>query len=1136
MKRRANIGRKQVLSRFILTAGASALALGMATGAQAQETEQPPQETVDQTTVDEAAIDEEAAAQPGERDIIVTGSRIPRPGFDTVRPIESITAEDLDKRAFTNIADALEELPTVEVDVVGDQDTFVLGQNFVDLFGLGSQRTLTLVNGRRFVSTNPQVAAITSSVEAGLQVNLAAIPTVLVERIDVAKLAAGAAVYGSDAIAGTINIILKDDFEGIDLRAQQGISERGDAGSRSIAGVLGVNSPDGRGNVAIAVQYDVTDSLLYSDRPQFGRDAPQVVAFAANLDQDGDGDVDTEFRIYDGRRESYFSEFGSLTPFSGLAFLYPGATSLGANFGGFPNGPGVPPTFYQFNSTGQLIDCTPGRGLGLFDFFEFGGTCGVSLFGAQALRPEVKRLNIAGIGHYDITDSIRFTTDVIVSQIKSVEPTNAFAVNAAAQFGALLGTTSGPLTFSTSNPFLSDQARQLLQSRGMTSFGVHRSSDDLIDDGRLEAENLAWRISSALSGDFAVGDRKFDWEVAAVFGSANLKSRQKTIIDGRFYNAIDAVRVDDAYLSSLIAAPGNTIADQDGDGVDADDALIALQNSGRSGVANIQRGSIICRVTGTIANGTVAGGNVPPGSNQIPGFLTGPYPFAEGCIPLNVFGDAQQLNSPEAINFVQGGGPVGSDADNKQRVLTASITGDLIKLPAGWLKGNVGVETRYERNRFDPGVGLTSGFGRFPPLGGGTGGELETREAFGEVLVPLLSPEMNIPFAHLLEINASARYVHDEARSRDGSQEAENDAWVYELGGRWSPIEDIIIRGSYTRAVRSPALVELFRADVIQNQFGQDPCDLLFVDNGVDPATRRANCIAEGIDPDTFMSNRGVFRGRSSGNPDLEPETSMAYNIGVVIQPRWIDRLALSVDYYNIEIEDQVIALGLTDILSACYDDPDFPNSEFCSDELFTRDPVTRVINFARTRPFNVATAKYSAIEGRLIWGSKVVDIVGGDSDLGDLNFDVAVLRQIENRTDAAGLDLSFNSVGSFSTPKWTATANVTYSIGNVRLFWRSLWQDAPRYGTGNDAFITDLGAGDEGVDATLDNIITDQIGDRWMHYASVQFEVMDKMSFQINVDNVFDRKPSRLEQAAGAFSFDEVFGRRYTASVHLAF
>src|SRR3546814_8328317 len=132
---------------------------------------------------------------------------------------------------------------------------------FVNMFSLGSQRTLTLVNGRRFVSANS--AAASGNASAGSQVDLNLIPTGLVDRVETIAIG-GAPIYGSDAIAGTVNIILKDNFDGLQISGLAGLNEDGDSSQYAIRGLAGTNFSEGRGNIVVGVEDRKGTRLNYS--------------------------------------------------------------------------------------------------------------------------------------------------------------------------------------------------------------------------------------------------------------------------------------------------------------------------------------------------------------------------------------------------------------------------------------------------------------------------------------------------------------------------------------------------------------------------------------------------------------------------------------------------------------------------------------------------------------------------------------------------------------------------------------------------------------------------------------------------------------------------------------------------------
>ena len=178
-----------------------------------------------------AAAPEDTSLQ----EVVVTGSRIARPEFDNLEPTATVDSKTFDQRGYLDVGQALSELPafgTQPSSAANTQAGFGIAQSFVDLYGLGSQRTLTLVNGRRFVSSNTASlnnnGSNTSVGGPGDQVDLNVIPTKLIDHVDAISVG-GAPIYGADAIAGAVNIILKKDYQGLDVDAQVGATGQGDA-------------------------------------------------------------------------------------------------------------------------------------------------------------------------------------------------------------------------------------------------------------------------------------------------------------------------------------------------------------------------------------------------------------------------------------------------------------------------------------------------------------------------------------------------------------------------------------------------------------------------------------------------------------------------------------------------------------------------------------------------------------------------------------------------------------------------------------------------------------------------------------------------------------------------------------------
>ena len=216
-------------------------------------------------------IQSSLAADEAEEDLIleevtVTGSRIKRKDLIATSPVNIITTEAIELSGSTHVANFLNELPSAgvpgSVDTATNFRTSTTGLNTIDLRNLGSNRTLILVNGRRHVGG----AAGSPTVDVSM------IPAALVQRVEVVTGGASA-VYGSEAMAGVINFIMKDDFEGVELNARFGTSEKGGADETDFSFLAGSNFADDRGNATVYLGYSNRGVLRSSDRAISAHDA-----------------------------------------------------------------------------------------------------------------------------------------------------------------------------------------------------------------------------------------------------------------------------------------------------------------------------------------------------------------------------------------------------------------------------------------------------------------------------------------------------------------------------------------------------------------------------------------------------------------------------------------------------------------------------------------------------------------------------------------------------------------------------------------------------------------------------------------------------------------------------------------------
>ena len=1002
------------------------------------------------------AQEEGADDQEEIEEITVTGSRIKRAGIDTVYPGISVGIEELEDGAFINIADALNQIPSFgnpDATPFGAQNQFSVGQNFVDFLGLGSQRTLTLVNGRRFVSAN--VPSIFGE-SGGQQVDFNVIPVALVERIETIGVG-GAPIYGSDAIAGTINVILKNRYEGMQISMQRGMTSKKDGDFDKISLVAGANFSDGRGNVTLSMESSGQEGLFLNTRPRFTANDPFYGS------QEGDGFR----RIFRDQRINLFTDGGLIDP---NAFTIP---SLGP--GAMQDG-----NFYQFDTNSNLVSYTPGVDYPGSAFFALGGS-GPDFFDnvAQIQSPLDREVFTARI-NYDLTDNVQFSADVLFSNSNATE-----LVNQGGFQTWVFGGTSGAILFQADNPFLHPSAQQLLADIGATEFYLHRFNNDIIDSAQ-HREQFLWQATAALEGDFDAGERNFFWSISATHGETDATTVSEGIVDGRFLSAIDVRRLSAADLA--------LVSEQD---------ILAFSGTGSAGV-----GDIVCESSFQGALGNVSGlsGN---------GLTDGDLPFVQGCVPLNLFGEG--VRSEAAREWVTADGFTNTDIE--QSVFNVNFGGDIFELPGGWAAFNLGYENRKEFAVFAPGSGTEVPISRSSPFAE-TGGEYETDEFYGEVMIPLISSDMNWRFLEFAELNGAYRQI-------DNSLAGDQDVWT--VGMRIAPAAGLTFRANYTEAIRAPSLVELFAP---QNQtfgFANDPCDFRFVEDGPVPQTRLSNCTASiaNYDPATFTSNivNATALGKTGGNPNLTNESSEAYAIGFTFEPSGIENLLFTADYINIELSDAIQVLGLTQLMESCHDSTDFPSVTSC--DSFVRDGNGQVIDFT-TGQTNAALFLYESLQLGFQYEFEVSSLLGSSRSLGNFQTRVRMDHPLERNISVVGEE-SDSTIGGYGDPEWSGTFDFIWSGENMRIFWRTLWSARPF------------------LDPTLDDMFVVEDGSRaiqkadarYMNNVTVSYNIdsffpgaPETTMIQLGIGNVFNRKPDVIQEARGFFGTPELLGRNFTVTL----
>lgn len=978
---------------------------------------------------DVSVADDTDAETQSEQTIVVTGSRIQRdPNSSAPSPITSVSITDALESGTTDITEALREIPALSGSgTVNDsiqRGAGGTGQATLNLRGLGSGRTLVTVNGLRHVS----------GVAESQIVDVSTIPSGLIERVEI--LTGGAsAVYGADAVTGVVNYVLKEDFTGFDASIQGGISEEGDGFTGSIDLVWGTDWADGRGNLTLAYGYDRSSEIKNSARP-YARDNNLVNTGLeyTNVDrifQDGDISASSTPNF-----ANYYSIANGRYPY-GLSIPLPGSSTYDAIFSGgttptaaeqalidqaqnAPSNSFLPRPNFSISSNSALI----GRadfGYFLYDANSNGvqdceesfvgfyfGTCyvsdtggGVSVFQDGLVAGFINQFG--GDGAYQDTNFDSLIPEKnqhygVVQASFDFSPAlewffDGKYVTSESRRQSAYALFHDPVYIYPENPYIP----AVLQADADDAGGLYFARDYTdLGPGNIRVERETYRIVSGFRGDI--------WDELGLSYEAFVNWGRT---DSDIYN-------DSAVLADRLWAALDAVDEGEFNG----------------GPAN---GNIVCR---SELDPTA----VPPGSDFFPYIQAGFFTFTPGqgaCSPFNVF-NGQFSASQEAIDFITvetldqssieqfnagvsfvgdtsdffsmpGGGPIGFALGGEYRDESAQTLNNTYARGIFPVDTPAGPAGTYIGDVSDNGNLLANGGGRTLD----SGGSYDVWEAYGEIRIPIIEAQ---PWTDLLEVSAQGR-VSDY--SNIGT------TFTWGVNGIWAPIEDIRLRGTFSRAVRAPDISELFSPQQPQGFRPNDPCDsnnIAARDPG-DPFTANviANCAAEGI-PSTYTDPLTArFIGAVGGNPNLTEETADTYTFGAVLRPRFLPGLVISGDYYNIKIEDGIGSVSAQNIVDNCYEATSLDN-QYC--DLIERDPTTFGFTYLLQSQLNFGRLETAGIDG----------MVGYNFDIGENEFGVRVvgnwtdyIDQFFDPADPTAVDPGLQELGF---PEFSGTASLTYSRG----------------------------------------------------------------------------------------------------------
>lgn len=501
---------------------------------------------------------------------------------------------------------------------------------------------------------------------------------------------------------------------------------------------------------------------------------------------------------------------------------------------------------------------------------------------------------------------------------------------------------------------------------------------------------------------------------------------------------------------------------------------------------------------------------------------------SNACVPINMFG----LNnmSPEAVEFIKSR-RLKNPVSRTQKSISAFVRGELGATWAGPIRTAFGAEWRSDEGSFKADdlifQGDILGYNGDAPVNG----KETVSEFYAEAIFPLLE---EAALAEHLSFEVGARY--SDYKNAGGVES-------YKAGFEWLPNESIRFRSMYQRSVRAPNLLEAF-----QEQF-TEIFPYVSGDPSEDPCSASANpvssgnadkCVLQGI-PESEIGTWEATVGIpttfiSGGNAILTPEVAETITVGVVFQPESLPSLQVSVDYFDLEVEDTIGDL-VADV--ACFDSAN-TTGEFCN--AFERDPVTYdVIQLTETK-INRGIQSTRGIDTQINWSTELPGALAFGDNSADLVVDLIWTHMLENKSQETSFGTVFDCAGKFGWPcietrggttfaSDRVTTNLNYSSGNFNAFLNWRWIS----GSDNAAILGSAFRGVPDPDFAIPTIPSKSYFDLGLGY-----RFTESIVGRLSIANLSDTSPPLMADAANGPNTDagmyDVFGRSYTLSISLQY
>jgi iron complex outermembrane receptor protein len=1084
-----------------LACSVSAMALVLSASAAAQDP------VAEEETAD--ITEDEADAQPESGSIVVTGSRIKRDTYSSISPLQILTteaAQDTGQFDPSQLLQRSESAAGQQIDATFQG--FVLdngpGSQTLNLRGLGADRTLLLVNGRRLAPAGVEGAPTNPSI------NL--LPGSLIERYDL-LLDGASSVYGSDAVAGVGNIVLRKDFDGPELFVSGNVNPMGGGDDYTASGAWGFNTD--RGFFGVGAEYSYRDTIRLNDRDFLrGCDKNYEIDQNGNILTVGVRDNATALSRSGGTIGLSENEctIGGIT---GRMFI-PGTFWGSVYYQGENGNTPIPGYSESTDAFGRDLDAN-GDGIRDVDFQNVNTNGGAQ---DAVFVPEQKLYNVMAYGEYTFAGNANITpffeanysraeifadTTGAYQLFPYVPDNNQFNPCNIAVFGTAGDCAAADNTYL--GGFFNRNAGLSLPTQPIVSIRGDRTNVDVVQE--------MYRGVFGIKGDLPFIAPSWSFETSFSYTRSKGVSQRRGIREDKLAFALG--------LDPTASYSADGVFDNNGDGI-ADDYDQNFQPFAFFGDPQV----ITPCDASALANPSFAMSDL-----------------TVGCVPVNLYApgligvDVGELSTQAETDYLFGTRRF--DTVYEQTIGSAFVTGDLFSLPAGNVAVVLGAEFRKDKIDSRPDAVASNGlfFGFFSDQG--AQGSKETKEVFGELDIPLQAGK---PWVEELNLNISGRLTDDQYYGTNGT---------YSVKAGWRPVSSLLLKMSYGTSFRAPNLRENFLKG--QSGFNSifDPCAVPTdafnaLSGGYNAAldTRDQvildNCSREGRDPtrvglDSVPLNTiqtSSVEITTGGSLDIDPETSRSMTAGFAFEETfgagW--DVSIGASYFDIKLKDSIVEPSSQFIVNDCFTRQDGQRSPFCDRIVASNSVDDRLLIQGVNSGFiNLNSESVRGVDINATLG-KEVTMFGTNVDLGLNVSGNHLMERSSTFIDDVGSKSYVDSAGTFGLPKWTGRATFFADIDRVRLTWQTRYtgpveQDADGIDPLSDAFGNDpdgnptgflgdtcTGGGSANGVVAGDGVYCRDIGfakAQFLHTVSVRYSA-DTWTLRAGVTNLFDKAPPLVD------------------------